>query len=225
MVQESKDEVELDSVLAMVQNPVRRDIIKRLSREPSYPLQLSKELGLGQQLIAKHLNALEKMGFVTSSMEQSPSGPDRREYSLKKNVSLVVDFAPHLFVSHLIALDLDHLSEDDIPKNIESLVERIEKITDTSSASEGRINAIGKIIGDVDKKIQQLEEERALLLYIRTLAMSKASKIMHNSENSTDSRRVLYQVLDSGSKNVQEISESVNLREESVRGILRDLKI
>ena len=225
MVQESKGE-ELDSVLSMIQNPVRRDIIKRLSREPGYPLQLSKELGLGQQLIAKHLNTLEKMGFVTSAMETSPSGPDRKEYSLKKNVSLVVDFAPHLFVSHLIALDLDQLSEDDIPKSMESLVDRIEKITDkSSSASEGRMNSIGKIIGDVDKKIQQLEEERALLLHIRTLAMSKASKIMKNSENSTDSRRVLYQILDSGSKNVQEISESVNLREENVRGILRDLKI
>ena len=49
---------ELDAVLQLIENPVRRKIIKRLSQEPSYPLQLSKELGLGQPLVAKHLGPL-----------------------------------------------------------------------------------------------------------------------------------------------------------------------
>ena len=43
---------ELDSVLQVIENPVRRRIIKRLSHGPSYALQLSKELSLGQPLVA-----------------------------------------------------------------------------------------------------------------------------------------------------------------------------
>ena len=42
-------ERELDSVLQVIENPIRRKIIKRLSQEPSYALQLSKELGLGRK--------------------------------------------------------------------------------------------------------------------------------------------------------------------------------
>jgi predicted transcriptional regulator len=48
-------ERELDSVLQVIENPVRRRIIKRLSQESCYALQLSKELGLGQPLVAKHM--------------------------------------------------------------------------------------------------------------------------------------------------------------------------
>ncbi len=78
----SKEQEELDAILSMINNQVRRDIIKRLSQEPSYPLQLSKELGVGQQLIAKHLDALEDAGIVASSLEPSPIGPSRKEYAL-----------------------------------------------------------------------------------------------------------------------------------------------
>jgi len=58
---------ELDSVLQVIENPVRRRIIKRISQGPSYALQLSKELGLGQPLVAKHLSIMEKAGLLTSN--------------------------------------------------------------------------------------------------------------------------------------------------------------
>src|SRR5580700_6990480 len=90
-------EREFDSVLQVIENPVRRRIIKRLSQEPSYALQLSKELGLGQPLVAKHLSVMEKAGLVTSALERSPSGPERKRYSLAKSISITMDVAPHLF--------------------------------------------------------------------------------------------------------------------------------
>src|SRR5580704_12747238 len=91
-------ESELDSVLQVIENPVRRRIIKRLSQEPCYALQLSKELGLGQPLVAKHLSIMEKAGVVTSALESSPNGPERRRYSLAKSISITMDMAPHLFM-------------------------------------------------------------------------------------------------------------------------------
>src|SRR5438552_303021 len=86
-------ERELDSVLQVIENPVRRKIIKRLSQESGYALQLSKELGLGQPLVAKHLSLMEKAGLVTSALESSPSGPERRRYSLAKSISITMDVA------------------------------------------------------------------------------------------------------------------------------------
>jgi ArsR family transcriptional regulator len=213
---------ELDAVLAMVENPVRRSLIKRLSQEPSYPLQLSKELGIGQQLVAKHLDALEDANIVASSLEESPSGPARKEYALKKSVSVTVDFAPNLFSARLIDLGLDS-GNYSASRVSSALAKRIDKII-RSSNPHGRIGAMGKVISDIDERLRELEDERAGLLYIRNLAMSEAAKLVSESEKGGDSRRVMYHILDSHSKNVVEISQSVNLREEVVRKLLGDLE-
>jgi predicted transcriptional regulator len=208
----------------VIDNAVRRDIIKRLSQEPSYPLQLAKELGLGQQLIAKHLNVLEQAGVVASSMEKSPNGPSRKEYVLKKSIALSFNFAPNLFTSSVIDLATDDSENPGVTRETLALINRIEKIIRSSKGDEDRISSIGKVISDVDNHLEELEEEKAALLYIRNLAMSEAAKLIKKSESSTDTRRVMYHILDSHNKNVSEISESVNLREEVVRKLLDSLE-
>src|SRR2546427_10512694 len=92
---------ELDAVLRVIENPVRRRIIKRLSRGPSYALQLSKELGLGQPLVAKHLSIMESAGLVTSTVEASPnpSGGKRKRDSLARSVTITMDLAPDLVMA------------------------------------------------------------------------------------------------------------------------------
>ncbi len=69
-----------------------------------------------------------------------------------------------------------------------------------------------------------MEDERSALLYIKKLAMRETAKLVKESEKRTDSRQALYHILGSHSKSVSDISESVNLREEMVREILRDLE-
>ena len=54
--------VELDALLSVIENPARRRILEALVREPHYPLQLSKELGMTQQAVIKHLKVLERAG-------------------------------------------------------------------------------------------------------------------------------------------------------------------
>jgi ArsR family transcriptional regulator len=215
---------EFDSILTMIENPVRRAIIKRLSQEPSYALQLAKELGLGQQLVTKHLDALEDANLVSSFVESSPSGPNRKEYVLAKSVSLTVDFAPNLYSTKLISLDPATIGDglQKIPKSAASMLGRIEKIVNWGG--EDRFRSIGKVIAELDAKIQSLEEERSALLYIRNLAMSEVVRLAKEYGKNINARRVLYHILDSHEKNVSEISESVNLREETVRDILRDLE-
>src|SRR5271170_6416265 len=95
----------LDSILLAVENPVRRKILRKLSKAPSYQLQMSKELGFSQQLVAKHLDAMEDTGLVSSLMEESPHGPKRKEYLLNKSVSLSIDFAPNLFRARVYSFD------------------------------------------------------------------------------------------------------------------------
>jgi ArsR family transcriptional regulator len=213
---------ELDRLLILIENPIRRSIIKRLSQEPSYPLQLSKELGVGQQLIAKHLDILEEAGLVSSSMEHSPSGPDRKEYVLKKSIAMTIDFAPNLYSARLVSQDLE--SDEAIDRrSVSSLLSRIDKIIN-SAQKDGKISSIAKVISEVDRQILSLEDQRVSLLYVRNIAMKEASKILRESDHSLNSRRVLYHILDSQSRDVSDISESLNLREEVVRRILQDIE-
>jgi len=212
-------EGELDSVLQVIENPVRRRIIKRLSEEPSYALQLSKELGLGQPLVAKHLSLMEKAGVVTSTMESSPSGPQRRRYSLAKSISITMDVAPHLFKERAIAFN------EPKPKAKGSKTPLGDQVAKALEAPESndKLSLISRVLGEVDAEIESVEEERVSLLSLRNELMNAAAKIVAGMED-TDTRRVVFHILEEHDTEVESISKSLDMREMLVRSILEELE-
>ena len=78
--------MDLDILLSMVENPTRRKILESLVKEPHYPLQLSKELGISQQAVMKNLNMLEKNGMVVSYQVSSSIGPMRTSLSDEESI-------------------------------------------------------------------------------------------------------------------------------------------
>ncbi len=162
---------DLDSILVAVENPVRRKILRRLSEEPGYQLQLSRELGLSQQLVAKHLDSMENAGFVSSMLETSPRGPKRKEYLLRRSVSITIDFAPSLFRTRVFSFGASPGVAEDSESS--ALIARMNDAL-RSPDDAARIGPLGEIISDLDRKLRQMEEERAVLLYLRNLAMTEA---------------------------------------------------
>src|SRR2546428_10872331 len=150
---------ELDSVLQIIENPVRRRIIKRISQGPSYALQLSKELGLGQPLVAKHLSLMEKAGLVISALESSPSGPERRRYSLVKSISITMDVAPHLFKERAILFNTSPGGRTSKQANA-PLDRRVREALAAPDEKE-RLSLISDVLSDIDLRIGAGEEERA----------------------------------------------------------------
>ena len=205
----------------ILENPTRRDIIKRLSEEPNYPLQLAKDLGLGQQLVAKHLRVMEQAGMVASSVEASPYGPKRRIYTLNKNVSVTLDVSTHFFKAKMVFFDAEPEREE-ISDTSASLMDKMDKTLERKMQYE-TITPFTKIISDIDKKLEALENERAILLYIRNFAMKEASHILELFKNS-ETRRIIRYTLDEHDISVKSISESLNLREAVVRQALSKLK-
>lgn len=205
----------------ILENPTRRDIIKRLSEEPNYPLQLAKDLSLGQQLVAKHLRVMEDAGMVTSSVESSPYGPKRRIYTLNKNVSITLDVSTHFFKAKMVFFDSEPEREE-ISGASASLMDKMDKTLEKPKQSE-TITPFTNIISDIDNKLEALENERAILLYLRNFAMKEASRIVEMFKNS-DTRRIIRFALDEHDVSVKNISESLNLREAVVRRTLLKLK-
>src|SRR6266851_2533321 len=196
-------ERELDSVLQIIENPVRRRIIKRLSQEPSYALQLSKELGLGQPLVAKHLALMERAGLVTSALESSPNGPERRRYSLAKSISITMDVAPHLFKERAISFNTSPGGKGSKGMNA-PLGKRVQEALAAPDEKE-RLSLISHVLSDVDLRIGTVEEERVSLLAVRNELMNEAARIVGRLED-LDTRRVVFHILEEHDKEVASIS-------------------
>jgi predicted transcriptional regulator len=212
---------ELDSMIRVIENPVRRKIIKRLSQEPCYALQLSKELGLGQPLVAKHLGVMEDTGLVTSAMEASPNGPRRKRYSLAKGISITMDVGPNLFLQKGVELE-GQLAAGRLSEGTGALRRRVHAAASAKHESE-RLSLLSGVLNDVDAKIEEIEYERAELLGVRNLAMHEAAQVANKFE-ARDTRRVLFHILDEHNREVDTISEALNLREFSVKTILDELE-
>jgi predicted transcriptional regulator len=205
----------------ILENPTRRFIIKRLSEEPNYPLQLAKDLGLGQQLVAKHLRVMEDAGMVESSVEASPHGPKRRIYTLNRNMSVTLDVSTHFFKTKIVFFDAEPEREE-ISGTSAFLMDKMDETLEHQKQQE-IITPLTKIISEIDKQLEALESERAILLYIRNFAMKEASHIIEPFKNS-DTRRIIRYALDEHDISVENISKSLNLREDVVRQALSKLK-
>ena len=86
-----------------------------------------------------------------------------------------------------------------------------------------RITPFTNIISEIDNKLEALENERAILLYLRNYAMRETSHILEMFQNS-DTRRIIRYALDKHDISIKSISESLNLREAVVRQALLKLK-
>ncbi|MEM3594293.1 MAG: helix-turn-helix domain-containing protein [Candidatus Jordarchaeaceae archaeon] len=211
---------ELEAVMSVLDNPVKRKIIQKLSEEPAYALQLAKELKLGQQNVNKHLRNMELGGIVESVEEESPAGPKRKKYSIKKFYSLRIDFGPNLYIESLKCFDNPEEWIED-KANLRELEERLKKISNMRERGE-KLNALNLLISDIENEIDLLEKERSKLLYIRNLAMREAYLSMTNM--TVQERRVMYRILSQKKVSCEIISEQLDMRESAVREVIRDLK-
>ncbi|MFO8051565.1 MAG: helix-turn-helix domain-containing protein [Thermoplasmatota archaeon] len=95
---DNENELPLDKILSILENPIRRKILQKLSRDANYPLQLSRELGVSQQAVMKHLRVLEDSDFVVSYEERSDKGgPPRRVYIPRKRYCIRIDIGPNTY--------------------------------------------------------------------------------------------------------------------------------
>src|SRR5579872_6827089 len=81
----------IDVILDVLGNETRRRILRFLADEPRYFIQLSKDLGVSQQAVLKHLEILERYGFVSSFQGDSDfAAPKRKYYQLSRSCMLAI---------------------------------------------------------------------------------------------------------------------------------------
>jgi predicted transcriptional regulator len=160
---------------------------------------------------------MEKAGIVTSVLESSPSGPERRRYSLSKSISITMDVAPHLFKEKAIAFNLEKK-----PQRGRPFAERADKALKSHGDRE-KLARISDLLGEIDARIGAVEEERVGLLTVRNDLMDEAAKIVAGLQD-LDMRRVMFHILEEHDREVASISQSLDMREVLVKSILDALE-
>lgn len=219
-LKEENTVISIDRILNILQNPNRRRIIQRLSQEPDYSFQMARDMGLSQQQVSKHLAIMEEAGVLSSTDKASVlGGPSKKNYMLENSFSLTIDVAPHLYKEKIISFD--EKPGKKISVGLDSITKRIGAIA--GSLESDSISPLAEILGDIDSEIDRLERERSAFLWIRNSVMKEASRIFKNIDGA-DARRIIHSALDKHETSVEEISKSLNLREDDVSEIIYRIK-
>jgi predicted transcriptional regulator len=211
---------DFETVVEVLGNPIRRQIIRKLSEGPDYTLRLSNELNIHQQLAAKHLKVIRNADLVDMVRQKSDRGADQKLFSLKKFYSLQIDFSPSLYNERLISFNNPDrwILADNYMEHLET---QVQDLTEEESGVD-KINPLSQVIQAIDDELESMEKRRARLLYIRNLAMNASGQAM--DEMDRGKRQVLHYILDQGQASIEILSRQLQLREETIRSIVGDLE-
>lgn len=214
-------ELDLDTALSVLSNPMRREILSRLVMETHYPLQLAKELNTSQQAVMKHLYVLERNGLVRSVKEPSDAGgPPRNAYTATQQLSIRIDIGRNLFNAKIRTYDPDE--EPSIMEDYSYINERYTALSSVKDDHE-RLKGLANTLRDVNKELTDLERRRDALLIAKERLLGEANDIIAQLSSDYDERRVLYYITDKGTVSVAVVSEHFNMREKAVEEIFFQL--
>ncbi len=214
-------ELDLDTALSVLSNPMRREILSRLVMETHYPLQLAKELNTSQQAVMKHLDVLERNGLVRSVKEPSDAGgPPRNAYTATQQLSIRIDIGRNLFNAKIRTYDPDE--EPSIMEDYSYINERYNALSSVKDDHE-RLKGLANTLRDVNRELTDLERRRDALLIAKERLLGEANDIIAQLSSDYNERRVLYYITDKGTVSVAVVSEHFNMREKAVEEIFFQL--
>lgn len=211
------EQLELDAneILNILGNETRRKILAVLSEEPMYFNQLAKEVGIGQQAVLRHLQALEDTGIIETYGEKSNLGaPDRKYYKLNDSFILTIS-----------------LSEDDFTIKREKMVQTRHKESrkyykEFDSIPEEAAQALSSLqenLADVDEEISSLESRLNDLYALKQQILHKLHQIGMDTFEA-DERRVLYTIVEESPASLEELADITGEKESDLKDLITAMK-
>jgi len=212
---------ELDKLLSVLENPIRRQILAKLSKERHYPLQLSKELNVSQQAIMKHLKVLEDNELVMVVEEKSTvGGPPRKSYFSTKRYSIRIDMGPSMFSTDLQSFNEPEIEQE--PKSYKEIKDKYETVCSEEELNK-KFAELKKLVKEINMKLRDLEKQRTDLINLREGILKETHDTIRDLCMDYDERKILYSVIDHNLRTLEAISERLNLRERVVLDIVQQL--
>jgi predicted transcriptional regulator len=192
-----------DSILDIIGNNTRRKILSTLAREPMYFNQLAKEIGIGQQAILRHVNALEDIGLIESYAVKSNLGaPNRKYYRLNSSFSLTISISQDSFSieNHKIE-QYRHKESDKFYREYDLLTQGDDG--ETLKRLQANIANIEKEINNLDSRLNDLRALKQLIVY-------RLHKIAKDNFEEEFERKILHTIVDDAPKSISELANTLN---------------
>ena len=184
--------VDFDEALSILENPTRRQILRRLVKEPHYPLQLSELLDVSQQAVVKHLRVLEKSGFVDS--ERVPSqkgGPPKKMYTVNQSFSLRLDLGPDLFRAEhrRIPAGGPMRLSNRLPPELDGVVDRL-----GTRRKLPMVEAMG-VLSELDSELERIDGHRDAVIALHQQVMKKVSPSISEQSGTYEERQLAHAMM------------------------------
>ena len=184
--------VGFDEALSILENPTRRQILRKLVKEPHYPLQLSELLNVSQQAVVKHLRVLEESGFVDS--ERVPSekgGPPKKMYKVNQSFSLRLDLGPDLFRAEhrKIPAGGPMRLSNRLPPELNGVVDRL-----GTRRKLPMVEAMG-VLSELDSALERIDEHRDAVIALHQQVMRKVSPSISEQSESYEERQLAHAIM------------------------------
>jgi predicted transcriptional regulator len=204
---------DLDVLLSVIENPSRRRILEALIREPHYPLQLSRELGMSQQIIMKHLKVLEDSEMVRSYPEESDQGgPMRKRYVPIRGFTIFIDVGQGLFSIESFRKDMQ-----DAPDHQN---EKMDGEAEGHDISE-RIMALRDELSVLDDQLDELHRKREQMIDRKEGLLDEAVHLVESTPLDYGQRHVVFEYVQHPDMEIDQLANYLGLRDDVVREILK----
>ena len=218
----SDNNQEIGKLLDLLGNNTRRRILESLTNEPKYFIQLSKEIGVSQQAVLKHLFLLENFGLIESFKAKSNlAAPDRKYFQLNRSVYLSIGIT-----GNSMEIKMENIKG---PNKIRSknnmAIENREGSIKKDKEMSGILKNAKHKLEILAKRMQELEDEKIDLLKEKQMILEITHQVIRESLKEDLARRILYSNLNSREvTDIEELSEILNTREKEIKIIVKSLE-
>ena len=218
----SYENQEIGELLDLLGNDTRRRILESLANEPKYFIQLSKEIGVSQQAVLKHLFLLEKFGLIESFKAKSNlAAPDRKYFQLNRSVYLSIGITGNsmeIRMENIKGPNKVKVKNKIRTENKGKYIQRDKEITDILKKTKQNLELI-------EQRMEEIENEKIGLLKDKQKILQIAHQVIRESLEEDLARKILYSNLNSrDATDIEELSEILNTREKEIKIIVKRLE-
>ena len=214
----------IDVLLDVLGNETRRRILQLLADEPRYFIQLSRDLGVSQQAVLKHLEILERYGFVVSFQGDSDfAAPKRKYFQLNRSCMLAIGITNDAvqFVFHDIPQETTARdSQKTELKSVQKGVVELDKEKD-----HAKIVAMSdSLLQEINQKLKELANTQISLLRLKQKITRTAHEAIRESFDEDLQRQILYSMIGVEKRpDVNQLSEMLDAREREINDAIKSL--
>jgi len=133
-------------------------------------------------------------------------------------VSVTLDLAPNLFRARVFSFG----AMTELESENAQLIARMNEVLRYPDEA-ARLGPLAGIINEVDRKLKLMEEQRAVLLYLRNLALREAASASTSLET-RDRKKVLHYILREQRDGILDASNALGINRRVVGGILEEIE-